>query len=171
MWVSQGHLNDTLGLIPAKYTQSIYQKKEKIIIVGNLGGDPEMRYTPSGKAVTNFSVASNRRYTGSDGQRVDETTWFRISAWGRQAETCNQYLRRGSRVLIEGQLNPDKATGGPRVWVRQDGTPAASFEVTAQSVQFISTLAEDNQAAQPSQPSPAPAGDPVSDVEEDEIPF
>ena len=142
MWVSQGHLNDTLGLIPAKYTQSIYQKKEKIIIVGNLGGDPERRYTPSGQAVTNFSVASNRRYTGSDGQRVDETTWFRISAWGRQAETCNQYLRRGSRVLIEGRLNPDKATSGPRIWNRQDGTPAASFEVTAQSVQFISTQAE-----------------------------
>ena len=144
---------------------------QKIIVVGNLGGDPEMRYTPSGQAVTNFSIASNRRYTGSDGQRVDETTWFRISAWGRQAETCNQYLRRGSRVLIEGRLNPDKATGGPRIWNRQDGTPAASFEVTAQSVQFLSTQAEDDQAAQPSQPVPAPANDPVSDEKEEEIPF
>ena len=144
---------------------------QKIIIVGNLGGDPEMRYTPSGKAVTNFSVASNRRYTGSDGQRVDETTWFRISAWGRQAETCNQYLRRGSRVLIEGRLNPEKVTGGPRVWTGQDGQPRASFEVTAQSVQFLSTQAEGDQVAQSSQPAPAPDGDPMSDEKEEEIPF
>ena len=135
---------------------------QKIIIVGNLGGDPEMRYTPSGQAVTNFSVASNRKYTGSDGQRVDETTWFRISAWGRQAETCNQYLRRGSKVLIEGRLNPDQATGAPRIWTRQDGTPAASFEITAQSVQFLSTRAED-ESFQGSQP-----GGPEA---EDDIPF
>ncbi len=135
---------------------------QKIIIVGNLGGDPEMRYTPSGQAVTNFSVASNRRYTGSDGQRVDETTWFRISAWGRQAETCNQYLRRGSRVLIDGRLNPDPATGGPRIWNRQDGTPAASFEITAQSVQFLSTRGED-QAFQSAQPP--------GQESEDDIPF
>ena len=121
-----------------------------------------MRYTPSGQAVTNFSVATNRRYTGSDGQRVDETTWFRISAWGRQAETCNQYLRRGSRVLIEGRLNPDPASGGPRIWNRQDGTPAASFEITAQSVQFLSTRAEDD-AFQGSQPA--------SQESEDDIPF
>ncbi len=66
---------------------------QKIVIVGNLGRDPEMRYTPSGQAVTNFSVATNRQYTSSDGQKVKETVWFRISAWGRQAETCNQYLR------------------------------------------------------------------------------
>jgi len=144
---------------------------QKIIIVGNLGGDTEMRYTPSGKAVTNFSVASNRRYTGSDGQRVDETNWFRISAWGRQAETCNQYLRRGSMVLIEGRLTADPETGGPRVWTGQDGQPRASFEVTAQSVQFLSTRAEDNQATQPDQPAAAPAGDPISDEVEEEIPF
>jgi len=73
---------------------------QKIIIVGNLGRDPEMRYTPSGQAVTNFSVATNRQYTGSDGQLVKETIWFRVSVWGKQAETSNQYLRRGS-VLFE----------------------------------------------------------------------
>ena len=144
---------------------------QKIIIAGNLGGDPEMRHTPNGKAVTNFSVATNRQYTASDGQKVKETTWFRISAWGRQAETCNQYLRRGSKVLIEGRLTANAETGGPRVWTGQDGQPRTSFEVTAQSVQFLSTRAEDNQAAQPAQPSPAPAGDPVSDEGEEEIPF
>ena len=116
---------------------------QKIIIAGNLGGDPEMRYTPTGQAVTNFSVAANRRYTASDGQKIDETTWFRVAAWGRQAETCNQYLRRGSRVLVEGRLNPDRQSGGPRLYQRQDGTWGASYEIVAQSVQFLSTRGED----------------------------
>lgn len=110
----------------------------KITIVGNLGRDPEMRYTPGGQAVTNFNVASNRQYTTSNGERVKETVWFRVSAWGRQAETCNQYLRTGSQVLVEGRINPDKETGGPRVWTRQDGTPGANFEVTADRVVFLS---------------------------------
>ena len=115
----------------------------KITLVGRLGGDPEMRYTPSGQAVTNISVATNRRYTTSDGNKVDETTWFRISAWGKTAEITNEYLKKGSRVLIEGRLNPDQETGGPRLWERQDGTSAASYEITAERVHFISTRAED----------------------------
>ncbi len=134
-----------------------------IIIVGNLGGDPEMRYTPSGQAVTNFSVATNRQYTASNGETVKETTWFRISTWGRMAETCNQYLRRGSRVLVEGRFNSDQATGGPRTYQRRDGTYGASYEVTANVVKFLSTRAED-EAYQ--------ASDSFNQVsEEDEIPF
>ncbi len=115
----------------------------KIIIIGNLGRDPEMRYTPSGQAVTNFSVATNRQYTASDGQQIKETVWFRVSAWGRQAETCNQFLRQGSRVLVEGRLSADPSSGGPRIWTRQDGTPAASFEISATTVRFLSTRQED----------------------------
>jgi len=136
---------------------------QKIIIAGNLGRDPEMRYTPSGQAVTNFSVATNRQYTASDGQLVKETTWFRISAWGRLAETCNQYLRRGSKVLIEGRLNADPQSGGPRVYNRQDGSTGASFEITAETVRFLSTRAED-ESFQASAP-----GD--SQMEDDDIPF
>ena len=98
-----------------------------IIVVGNLGRDPEMRYTPGGQAVTNFSVATNRQFTASDGTQMKETIWFRISAWGRTAETCNTYLRKGSKVLVEGRLVADQETGGPRIWNRQDGTPSASF--------------------------------------------
>lgn len=113
-----------------------------IIIVGNLGRDPEMRYTPGGQAVTNFNVATNRQYTGSDGNMVKETIWFRISAWGKQAETCNTYLKKGSKVLVEGRLVPDQATGGPRVWPRQDGTYGASFEVSANTVRFLSSRGE-----------------------------
>ena len=119
----------------------------KILVVGNLGKDPEMRYTPSGQAVTSFSVAANRQYTASDGQQVKETIWFRISAWGRQAETCNQYLHRGSRVLVEGSLNADPATGAPRIWTRQDGSPGASFEVTAATVRFLSSKGEEGALA------------------------
>lgn len=111
---------------------------QKIILIGNLGRDPEMRYMPDGTAVTNFSIATNRRWTDrSTGQPVDETTWFRISVWGRQAETANQYLSRGRRVLVEGTLIPDRATGGPRTYTRQDGTVGASFEVRAESIKFL----------------------------------
>ncbi|MFM8321931.1 MAG: single-stranded DNA-binding protein [Chloroflexota bacterium] len=116
---------------------------QQLIIVGNLGRDPEMRYTPSGQAVTSFNVATNRQYTGSDGNQVKEVTWFRISVWGKQAETCSQYLKKGSKVLIEGRLTGDPVTGGPKIWTRQDGTPGASFDVTANSVRFLSSRGED----------------------------
>jgi single-strand DNA-binding protein len=119
---------------------------QNLIIVGNLGRDPEMRYTPSGQAVTNFNVATNRKYTTSDGNKVEETTWFRISTWGKTAEVCNQYLKKGSKVLVEGRLNPDPETGGPKIWTRQDGTSAASFELTASQVRFLSTRVEDEGA-------------------------
>jgi len=109
-----------------------------IIIVGNLGKEPEMRYTPGGTPVTNFNVATNRVYSDSDGNQVKETTWFRVSAWGKQAETCNQYLSKGSQVLIEGRLIPDPDTGSPRTYQRQDGTAGSSFEVHANTVRFLS---------------------------------
>ena len=113
-----------------------------IIIVGNVGRDPEMRYTPGGQAVCNFSLATNRQYTSSDGSQVKETIWFRISTWGKSAEVCNQYLRKGSKVLVEGRLVPDPKTGGPRIWQGQSG-PGASFEVSASTVRFLSSRGED----------------------------
>ena len=113
-----------------------------IIIVGNVGRDPEMRYTPSGQAVTSFSVATNREYTTGNGEKVKETIWFRITTWGKQAEVCNQYVKKGMKVLVDGRLTPDKVTGGPRVWQKNDGSPAASFEVTAGTVRFLSSRGE-----------------------------
>ena len=107
---------------------------QTIIIGGNVGRDPEMRYTPGRQAVTSFSVATNRQYTNNNGETVKETIWFRVSAWGKQAETCNQYLKKGSKVLVEGRLTADPATGGPRVWTGQDGSTRASFEVSAGTV-------------------------------------
>lgn len=134
-----------------------------IIIVGNLGREPEMRYTPNGQAVTNFSVATNRQYTGSDGSQVKETIWFKVSTWGKIAEICNQYLRKGSKILVEGRLVPDPATGGPRTWTRQDGSTSASFEVSASTVRFLSSRGEEDSSFQSS--------DSVAPVEDNNIPF
>ena len=145
----------------------------KITIVGNLGRDPEMRYTPGGQAVTNFNVASNRQYTTSNGERVKEPVWFRVSAWGRQAETVNQYLKTGSQVLVEGRMNPDKETGGPRIWNRQDGTAAASFEVTADRVVFLSGRGDAGAGVSDGGGGAYQGGpeEPGSFGDEDEIPF
>ena len=118
-----------------------------IIIVGNVGRDAEMRYTPSGAAVASFSVATNRQYTASSGEKVKETVWFRISAWGKQAEVCNQYVNKGRKVLVEGRLTADPDTGGPRVWTGQDGSQRASFEVTAGTVRFLSSRGEYEQSS------------------------
>jgi single-strand DNA-binding protein len=115
---------------------------QTIIIAGNLGRDPEMRYLQSGQAVTSFSVATNRQYTNSRGEQIKETIWFRVSAWGRQAEICNQFLSKGSKVLVEGRLTADPGTGGPRIWTGQDGSSRASFEINAQTVRFLSSRGE-----------------------------
>jgi single-strand DNA-binding protein len=139
---------------------------QQIIIVGNLGKDPEMRYTPSGTPVTSLSVATNRKYTSSDGQVVKETTWFRVSVFGKSAETCAQYLKKGSSVLVEGRLTPDKNTGGPRTYQRQDGQPGATYEVAANNVRFLSGRGESGPG-----PAPAPSEDDVPVGSEDEIPF
>jgi single-strand DNA-binding protein len=110
---------------------------QHLTIIGNLGRDPEMRYTPSGTPVTNLNVATNRTYKDQNGQQIKETTWFRVSVFGKMAENCAQYLQKGRMVLVEGRLTPDKQTGGPRVWDKQDGTKGASFEVFATNVKFM----------------------------------
>lgn len=136
-----------------------------VIIVGNLGRDPEMRYMPNGNPVTTMSIATSHKYTGSDGQLVDETTWFRVSVFGKQAEACNQYLKKGRSVLVEGRLKPDLATGGPRVWTRQDGSPGASFEVTASTVRFLGRGGGDGSSTS------GDFAESLSSPAEDDIPF
>ena len=86
----------------------------KATIIGNLGGDPEMRYTASGRAFTTFNVACNRSYTTAEGERREETEWFRVTAWGKLGEVCSQYLRKGSKAYIEGRLSS-------RTWEGADG--------------------------------------------------
>ncbi|MCD6391796.1 MAG: single-stranded DNA-binding protein [Dehalococcoidia bacterium] len=106
----------------------------KIMLIGNVGSDPEMRYTPNGKAVTSFRMATNYRYVGSDGERREETEWFRVSVWGKQAESCNQFLSKGKRVFVEGRLRS-------RSWEGQDGQMRTSLEVSANRVIFLDRVA------------------------------
>jgi single-strand DNA-binding protein len=136
----------------------------KLILVGNLGRDPEMRYSPSGQAVTNFSIATSEKWTDTQGQPQERTIWWRVSTWGRLAETCNQYLRKGRQVFVEGRMNADPKSGGPRVFQRQDGTYGASFDVTAFTVKFLGK--RDDGA--PAEASEGGFDDPESEAE---IPF
>ena len=103
---------------------------QKTIIIGNLGRDPEMRYTPSGTAVTNLNVAVNRKWTGRDGQPQEKTTWFRVAAWDKLAELCNQYLSKGRLVLVEGEVEASAYTS-------QEGEARSSLELTARNVRFL----------------------------------
>src|SRR3972149_5884740 len=121
----------------------------KIILVGNLGRDPEMRYTPSGAAVTNFSMATSEKWTGQDGQPNERTLWWRVSVFGKSGEACNEYLRKGQKVLVEGRMNADPK-GNPRIWKDKDGESRASFEVTALAVKFLSSRAEAGGGGAPS---------------------
>jgi single-strand DNA-binding protein len=110
---------------------------DKLFILGNLGRDPELRYLPDGRPVTSMSVAANRAYTNKSGETVKDTVWYRVSVFGKLADACAKYLRKGSQVFVEGRLTADKATGGPRIWTKQDGASGASFEVVASLVKFL----------------------------------
>ena len=139
---------------------------QQITIVGYLGGDPEMRYTPSGVPVTNFNVATSRRWTNQDGTPGKETTWFRVTTWGKQAETCNQYLSKGRLVLVEGRVGGDRLSQEdgstqivPHAWVGQDGEPRAQFGITARVVSFLG----ERETAAP--------GGPAGEMEPEDIPF
>ena len=104
---------------------------QKLIIIGNLGRDPEMRYTVDGKPATSFSVAVS--------DRKDETMWVRVSTWNKLAETCNQYLHKGSKVLVEGRLKAE-----PSVYEKKDGSGwASNYEMTADNVRFLSGKSDD----------------------------
>ena len=141
---------------------------QKIIITGNLGRDPEMRYTPSGQAVTSFSVAVNESYTNANGEKIKKTIWFRVTAWGKQAEICNQYLKKGQQVLVDGRMSADPNTGGPKVWTKQDGTSGSSFEITAATVRFLSTRNEGGDSG----PVAGSGGMEMAELPpEDDIPF
>ncbi|MBX3057653.1 MAG: single-stranded DNA-binding protein [Anaerolineae bacterium] len=135
---------------------------QKLIVAGYLGGDPEMRYLPDGTAVTNFSVASTRRFTVGEGEQHEETTWFRVETWRRQAETCHQFLTKGSPVLVEGRLKPDKNTGGPRTYQRQDGSIGASYELVAETVRFLGRSSGNGHNGQSDET--APTADPLENL-------
>ena len=103
----------------------------KVIIVGNLGADPELRYTQGGQAVANFRVATNEKWTNKEGEGQERTEWHRIVVWGRQAENCEKYLSKGRQVYVEGRLQT-------REWEDRDGNKRYTTEIVAQNVQFLS---------------------------------
>jgi single-strand DNA-binding protein len=121
---------------------------QKITVVGRLGRDPEMRYLPSGDPVTSFSIATDRAWNDKNGQKQKETTWFRVSVFGKQAEIANQYLSKGKMVLVEGRLRADPKTGGPSTYTRQDGTVASNFEIVANEMRFLSPKDEGGAVAE-----------------------
>ena len=107
----------------------------KCMIIGNLGRDPEMRYTPQGTAVTSFSVAVSRSFGSRDGEQQEETDWFRVTAWDKLAEICNQYLTKGQRVYVEGRVSM-------RMWDGNDGQKHGSLELRATDMMMLSAKGE-----------------------------
>jgi len=105
----------------------------KVMIIGNLGADPEMRYTADGNALTSFRVASSRNYTGPDGERREETEWFSVVTWRKLAEQCSQYLQKGRRVYVEGRLRT-------RSWDTPEGQRRYRTEVVAERVLFLDRM-------------------------------
>ncbi len=137
----------------------------KAILLGRLGKDPELRYTPSGKAVASFSLATSERWTGQDGQKNESTTWHNIVAWGKQAELIKEYLRKGREVYIEGRIDN-------RSYEKKDGSGKGYIsEVIVQNFQFIGSRGDSQDSGgAPSQPgAEAPSGSSTSD--DDDLPF
>jgi single-strand DNA-binding protein len=114
----------------------------KCLIIGNLGRDPEMRYTPSGQAVTQFTVAVNRNYKDAQGERQEETEWFRVVAWGQQAEFSAEYLRKGAKVFVEGRIQT-------RQWEGQDGQKRYTTELVANTIQNLERRPRDDAGGDP----------------------
>ena len=131
----------------------------KITVIGNVGNDPEMRYTPNGNPVTSFSLATNRRYTTGEGEQREETEWFRIVAWNKLAEQCNQYVTKGMRVYAEGRLKSSP-------WTGRDGQVRAGNEINAFQVLFLDRAgAAPQEGESDGGPAPGPAPG-ASDVED-----
>ena len=124
----------------------------KVILIGNLGRDPELRYTQSGQGVTNFTLATNERWRDKDGNNQERTEWHRVVVWGKQAENCAQYLQKGRSAYVEGRLQT-------RDWEDREGNKRQTTEVTALTVQFLGGRGG---AAPGAAPGGGPAGEPVS---------
>ena len=139
----------------------------KVMIIGNVGNEPEMRFTPNGKPVTSFSVATNWVYTSPEGERRQETEWFSVVAWNRLAEQCNQFLAKGRLVYAEGRIHTHN-------WESQDGQPHSRIEVIANRVIFL-----DRRGAAPlSEEKPDEAGEAsvageagTTELEPEDLPF
>jgi single-strand DNA-binding protein len=130
----------------------------KVTIIGNVGNEPEMRFTPNGKPVTSFSVATNWVYTSPDGERRQETEWFNVVAWNRLAEQCNQFLAKGRLVYAEGRIHT-------RSWEGQDGLQHSRIEVIANRVIFLDRRGMSSTSDEKGEDIG------VADVEPEDLPF
>ena len=142
----------------------------KVILIGNLGRDPELRYTQGGQAVANFSVATTEKFSSRDGTPQERTEWHRIVVWGKQGENCAQYLSKGRSVYVEGSLRTQE-------WEDREGNKRRTTEVVAQRVQFLGSRREGAAGSPPteSRPPDAPSGPPSGGSSgpppEDDVPF
>jgi single-strand DNA-binding protein len=136
----------------------------RIILVGNLGRDPELRYTPQGTPVCSFSMATNERRKDKSGEMQDQTTWFRVTLWGRQAETASQYLTKGRPVYIEGRLRVEE-------WTDRDGKPRHTLEVHATDMQFIGGARSEEPLAEKAAAGAGVGPAEQPDLSDEDIPF
>jgi len=134
----------------------------KVILIGNLGQDPELKYTPSGAAVTTLSIATNEIWKDNDGNRQERTEWHRVVLWRRQAEIAGEYLKKGSKIYIEGRLQT-------RSWDDKDGQKRYTTEVIADSLTMLDSKGESSGARSSDAPPPMEA--PAAGAEEDDLPF
>jgi single-strand DNA-binding protein len=135
----------------------------KVLIMGNLGSDPELKRTPSGQAVATLNVATNESWTDKENNRQERTEWHRIVVWGRQAEQCGQYLKKGRQVFVEGRIQT-------RSWEDQQGQKKFMTEIVAQTVQFIGSPGGRGEES----PLPEPSGrdvEPPASISDDDVPF
>lgn len=133
----------------------------KVILIGNLGADPEVRYTPSGKAVANFRIATTEQWKNKEGSNEERTEWHRVVAWGRLGEICGEYLHKGKQVYIEGKLQT-------RSWEDREGNKRFTTEIVAQTMQMLGPAGKEGKASTPDERYPVE--EPVT-VPEDDIPF
>lgn len=132
---------------------------QRVIIAGNVGKDAEMRYTPNGVPVTSFSVAVNRRWSSASGEQQEKTTWFRVTCWRKLAETAGQYVKKGQRILVEGEVEA-------QAYIDREGNARGTLELTASTFKFLSSRQESGEGG-----AGAPGGGDEFPVHEDDIPF
>jgi len=135
----------------------------KVILIGNLGGDPEVRYTPSGTAVANFTLATTEKWTNKDGEKQSHTEWHRIVAWRRLGEICGEYLSKGKQVYIEGRIRTNE-------WEDQEGNKRKTTEIDALNMQMLGSKAPSESRVKDESPGPESATA-SSGPTEDDIPF
>ncbi|OGG45846.1 MAG: single-stranded DNA-binding protein [Candidatus Handelsmanbacteria bacterium RIFCSPLOWO2_12_FULL_64_10] len=138
----------------------------KVILIGNLGADPELKYTPSGSAVSNFTLATNESWVDGKGERQEKTEWHRIVVWGKLAEICNEYLKKGSKVYIEGRLQT-------RSWDGQDGNKRYTTEIVARDMQMLDSRDGGRGGEEWSGSEPAPSAPEAAAArgDDDDLPF